>query len=225
MRLADGTVTFEMKEHYAKAEAAKVAVGEFIRSWELDIALRFGPNEVVFEFQDAELIDRDPPPPGSAIVAVGVGISLGKCSVTATATVTRSRYPEPPNCFAVTPDVETLWERYKQHLEGREPLPSMAYFCYTVATGIAPEGNGSASERAAAVLHVDNAVLKKLSELSSRRGDATTARKMQSGVQPFTPSERRWLEFVIKALIRRFGELHCSARLAQITMVDLPPLA
>ena len=51
--------------------------------------------------------------------------------VAARAQVARPRYPDPPHQFAVSPDVETLWNRYEGHLQGREPLLSAANACLT----------------------------------------------------------------------------------------------
>lgn len=128
--LAGGELRFEMKQHYSSSDQAKKAVSGFVRAWEIDSALRGDP--ITFQFEDAQVIDRDPSPPG-AFIAIGVGGFAGlECS--GTAVMIRNRYPEPPSDFQASPDVETLWNRFQQYQNGREPLPAMAYFCYTVLT-------------------------------------------------------------------------------------------
>jgi hypothetical protein len=62
LRLENDEVTIELKEHFPSIEAARIAVDSFLRSWELDIVLRFGRQEIKFAFEDADVIDRDPPP-------------------------------------------------------------------------------------------------------------------------------------------------------------------
>jgi hypothetical protein len=59
----------------------------------------------------------------------------------------------------------------------------MAYFCFTVITY--RYGSRSAASKA---LSIDEAVLKKLSELSTNRGDNSMARKMTAELTPLTYS-------------------------------------
>ena len=42
------------------------------------------------------------------------------------------KYPSPPLDLAISPDVQTMHDRYMNYLQGREPLSSMAFFCLTV---------------------------------------------------------------------------------------------
>lgn len=136
MRLDEGVVTFEMREHHASEASARGAVEPYLRAWEIDHALWAGSSEIRFEFEDAELIDRDPPPPRQPgepqTVQAGMAAELNLAG-SAVANVTRGSYPKPPKDFALDPDVETLWNRHQGYLVGgREPLQSMAYFCLTV---------------------------------------------------------------------------------------------
>jgi hypothetical protein len=65
--LRDGILTVEMKQHCASIDAAREAVDGFLRAWEIDVALRLGPGEFQFVYQDAHVVDRDPPPRGTLI--------------------------------------------------------------------------------------------------------------------------------------------------------------
>jgi len=60
LHLADNVLAITMTEHVPSVKIARATVEEFLRSWELDAALRLGPGELHFVFNDAEVIDRDP---------------------------------------------------------------------------------------------------------------------------------------------------------------------
>ncbi len=78
----------------------------------------------------------------------------------------------------------------------------MAYFRFTVLKN-SYGGPVAASE----ALAVDKDVLKKVSELSTNRGESSTARKMTRHLTPITMTEAHWLDAAIRALIRRVGEI------------------
>ncbi|MGB8657132.1 MAG: hypothetical protein WCE90_05040 [Candidatus Zixiibacteriota bacterium] len=221
LRLDNGLVTFEPKEHFPSVDSARRIAYDFLRAWELDVALRLGRREIAFTFQDAHVVDRDPPPAGS--VQVSKLNSLGMAAVAGSLTlhVTRRRYPEPPKLFRSSPDVETLWQRFEGYLESREPLPSMAYFCLTLI-----EAKAGGRNQAAKLYRINKDVLSKLGELTSQLGDGTTARKVNQGraLTPLTPSEKGWIEATVKLVIRRVGEIDSDSTLPLITMGDLPTL-
>ena len=223
MRLSEGVAKFEMKEHYASEEEAKSVVEEFLRAWEIDSALRIGGTGMLFAFERAQVIDRNPPPPGTVLVAVPTG-RLTVRAHAPTVHVTRRAYPAPPAVFRVSPDVETLWQRYQFHRQGSEPLPGMAYFCLTRLEASAG-GPPKAREKAVTKYAIDKKVLDKLGELSSERGDPKTARKATAMARFHTPAEVAWTESAIRAIIRRVGEVVAGATgLPVITMKDLPRL-
>jgi len=115
--------------------------------------------------------------------------------------------------------VITLWTRFEEFKKGREPLASMAYFCSTVL-----KNSFGGVDAASKALAVDRNVLRKLSELSTNRGEPTTARKMTAHLSPITAKESQWLEMTIRALIHRVGEIACGHRPFQLTMKQLPPV-
>ena len=220
--LADGKLNCEIKIHVSTSEEARAVVEPVLRAWEVDADLRWNRAELRFEFDGADIIDRSPRPPG---VLRGYAHMLsGVAAISAVGTVsvhvTRAHYPDPPGAFRLNPDAESIWLRYRGYLGGREPLLSMAYFCLTVL-----EANTGNRASAAVTYGIDKAVLGKLGELTSRRGDRSSARKATAGpAQPLTGPERAWLEAALKALIWRLGDTRDVAALPLITLADLPRL-
>ena len=214
-RLNDGVLKCHMREHYPTVEEARRVVDKFLRSWEIKTALELGRGEMRFQFEDSHVIDRDPPPLGSSQIVRVSGVSVGVSTVLGTLRVTRGKYPSAPTNFTATPDVETLWQRYENYLDGKEPLLSMAYFCLTVVE------NKAGSRKAASTRYrIDETILQKLGELTSTRGDTATARKALKGGGTTTLSgkEKNWIEGAVKALIRRTGELAGTQPVPLITM-------
>lgn len=220
--LADATVTCKMKAHFSTTADARAIVEPILRAWELDVDLKRGREEFRFQFSDADLVDRTPAVPG--VVRAYLHATEAADVVMATATVsghvTRRTYPPPPVNFRITPDVDTLWHRYRGYLEGREPLLAMAYFCLTVL-----KTNAGGLPKAAAKYKIDVHVLRKLGELTSVRGDYHTARKMlTTATLPLSPSEDTWIQATIKTIIWRLGDQRTAEGLPTITLADLPPL-
>lgn len=221
VRLHNGVARLEPKEHFSSVESARGMADDFVHAWELDAALHIGRKEIHFAFQDAEVVDRDPPAAGSAQVSTLKATGMAALAGLLTVHVTRPTYPNPPALFKLSPDVETLWQRFEGYLNGREPLPSMAYFCLTLIQAKAGGRNG-----AARLYRIAKDVLDKLGELTSRRGDARIARKFQQGggLTPLTASEKGWIEAAVRVVIRRVGEIDSDPTLREITMEDLPRL-
>lgn len=225
MRLADGILTFAMVEHHASEESARRCVEPYLRAWELDAALRLGHPQIGFDFERAEIVDRDPPPPGTAQVIHAVAVAEGVGVVESlTVHMTYRQYPGPPEGFVASPDAATMWHRYAGYLEGRERLADMAYACLTVL-----EGSAGSRQEAAERYRISKRVLGKLGRLTTEIGDEETARKFSclKERRPHTGTERAWIEAAVKALIRRAGEWASNpeAALPRLTLNDLPELA
>jgi len=215
--LSNALFRAELHTHFETVEQARAAIEPFLQTWEIDVALTYGQREITFSFKQAHLVDRNPPPPGSIITGIATATSHG--SVSGAGTVTVRRYPELPANFSAVPDVLSLWTRYEGFKNGREPLPAMAYFCFTLINS-----RYGSIDAASAALAVDRAVLRKLSELSTNRGEVSTARKMTSDLRPFVGAEALWLDAAIRALIRRVGEIASGHSPLQLTMTQLPQL-
>ena len=86
------------------------------------------------------------------------------------------------------------------YLQGREPLASMAYFCLTMLE------DKKDRMTAARKYGIDREVLTKIAKLSSEKG-GQEARKARGINRELTPSETRFLQKAIPALIRRAAEV------------------
>ncbi len=232
LRLAEGVLTVWPKDHYACKEEARVAIEPYLRAWETSEALRrLGRREMRFVFESWHVFDRNPPPPGSPQGVQLSGSIVGSSRAVAWATMIsrERRYPALPEGFVASPEVESMLGRYEGYLKGREPLPSMAYFCLTVLEhGARNAPAKKAHKKIELVYNVHKKVSGELSRLTSTLGDEATARKAEavSGARPHTDGERRWIEKCVLALICRAGERAADPQkpLPRITMADLPRL-
>ncbi|CAN5865225.1 hypothetical protein BH23GEM7_BH23GEM7_37190 [soil metagenome] len=218
--LADGELRCELVQHFADVSVAQARVDEVLRAWEALSDLRGNVGEIRFRFLRPEVIDRNPPVPGqirgtSAVTLNAVGAATG----TVTAHLTKRSYPPPPLNFAISPDVETLVRRWDGYRSGREPLQSMAYFALTAVEAIA-----GGRREAAELFGVEEAVLRKLGQLSSTRGDPETARKASAALVPMLGEERAWLEQAVRELVCCVADTRSPASRPLLRMSDLIPL-
>lgn len=219
-RLDEGSLLCEMKIHFRTADAARAVIDPTLRAWEIEAALKRNLYGLRFEFVCGDVIDREPTAAGNAIIAVSAAnmVSVGLDAILC---VGWASYPDPPQIFRVTPDVESLFLRYKKYLERKEPLLSMAYFCLTVL-----EASAGSRADAAQDFRIERNVLNKLGELTSERGDAATARKRDRSkpMQPLSGTEATWINECVKAMILRVGDTRSFDKLPVLTMADLPGL-
>ena len=223
--LAAGILTVDMMEHHPSIESAQSRVKPYLQSWELATALEFGLDSFRFVYQTGHVIDRNPPSPGSVIVTVPTAVARVSAGVVHLVIGLRD-YPPPPANFAVSPDVETLWTRFRGYKEGREPLPPMAYFCLTVLETFGGGGRKAGRLAAAAKLGIDFTVLEKLGNLVSQKGDERTARKRPaSGWKAHSAQEFGWIEAVLIAAVRRLAQYAGGTKsFPLLTEANLPPL-
>lgn len=227
LRLENNVVTVWPKTHHPSAEHAREEVDPYLRAWEISEAVRRGRRKVRFEYQSAEVVDRAPSPDGPQTTRHVVS-KFDTLRSVSRAAERSSSYPAPPETFVASPDVETMWQRYEQYVQGREPLLSMAYFCLTVlensARGVPGKGNNRA--KASRIYDIEYEVLDKLGALTSGFGDGGTARKADGAGRPLTPNERDWIERCLLSLIRRVGEKAADpqGKFDRLTMADLTKL-
>ena len=228
--LNDGVLTCRMREHFPTVKEAQRVVEDFLHSWEIKTALELRRGAMQFQFEDAHVIDRNPPPPGSSEfvhVSASSGVKFTGEAISELC-ITRRKYPDPPIDFTVTPDVETLWQRYNNYLDGKEPLPSMANFCLTLVESKAyRKGKKGKRKFAADLFKIDEPILRMLGNLTANRGDSMTARKVvpeKGDLIPLSGKEIEWIKAAVKILIRRTGELANIQSPQRITMKDLPKI-
>lgn len=221
LRLDNGALCVELRDHFATAEAARREVEPYLRSWEIVTAIQYNGRAMRFVFDRAQVVDRPPPPPGSAALEAMAAELVGVGNAT-TLQVTRRQYPNPPDCFVASADVVSMWDRYEDFLAGKERLTHVAWWCLTTIT----RSSGS-TQRAAARYAISHNVLATLARLA-HVGDEKTARKRFPGqvFQQHTPAEIAWMQAAVRRVVLRVGECAYDpiAQWPQITMEDFPKL-
>lgn len=221
LKLENGIAKFELKKHFASPELPQMEIEEYLRAWELADALQRRKREIRFEYEKAEIVDREPPLPGSGRVILGTAsVNLEAVTLDATIHVARNEYPRPPKNFKASPDADFLWYRYERYLRGQDLLLGVGYFCLTWVERAAGSRNLAHKK-----YNISCKVLAKLGTLTSERGDKWTARKVdnESGpLIPLSPAEVAWVEAAIAAVIRRIGEVDAGVSPPILGMNDLP---
>ena len=182
IRVEDERVRFEFEDLYATEREARDAIEGYIREWEFTAGLRRGPGVFRLEFLDSEIEYRDLAP--GVLVPTTIRAGTPRMSAPTLRRLLPS-YPQPPSGVNLTPDVESMYERYMGYRQGREPLTSMAYFCLTVLE------NQVGKKEAARKYGVSRNVLDKIRRLSSEKGDSQ-ARKAEGIGDPLTAQESRF---------------------------------
>lgn len=129
-------------------------------------------------------------------------------------------YPPAPNT-RFTPEVEAACSRYfKAALDIGEPIQSAAYYVLTIA-----ERASRGRREAASDLRIDEAVLRKIGELTSTRGDNATARKaIGPAAIPLSEEEARWIDSAVRLLLLHIGVVEADGLPDRLEMSDLPDL-
>ena len=202
LRVQDGHILFVMKAHYATEEEAQEAVRAYIDRWEFAVGLEKGPGKFKLLGLGVQIEDRRPSPNSDEVLYVPLIIEGGGGRILGMVPPPSQQYPiPPPPGLAITPDVQSMYERFMCYRVGREPLPSMAYFCLTVLQGAAG-GREAAAKKYGIALEV----LRKIGDLSSNKG-GSQARKASGISDDLTPLETRFLEKAVPALIRQAAEV------------------
>jgi hypothetical protein len=95
----------------------------------------------------------------------------------------------------------------------------MAYYCLT-----AVEGSAGGRLEAVRKYSIDPAVLRKLGELcSTRRANASRKAGTRDAI-PLTRREEHWIDYALRALVLRLGQVAANESVTRLTMADLPQL-
>ena len=219
LEVIDKQVRFELKEHFATENDARSVLEDYIRNWEFNACLKGGDGCFKLEFNEPEIIDRNPTPGVKQVHAdVKFMVDIGKPEVT----VGHSEYPSPPSGVNFNdPDVQTMYHRYMGYRQGNEPLAGMAYFCLDFLESLSGQKN-NLRKAAAQQYQIDETVLRKIGELSSKKG-GQGSRKADGVDKDFTTEERTFLEQAIMKIIRRAAEKAANPEydLPQITVSTL----
>jgi hypothetical protein len=212
---------FYMKTHFSKENDAREVVEEFICAWDVVIGLDIAPGDLKLSFNHADIIDLSPDK-DSNVLNVHL-VEQAQATDHIKLHVSRAELPKPIDGFVVSPILETMYNRYRNHIEGRESLLSMAYLCLTII-----EGSSGSRKNAAEEYNISKKVLDKLGGFVSERGGPEEARKMpKSGTYaPLSHKEKEWIIKAVKLIIKRVGE--CGGvpanELPQISLGSLPPI-
>lgn len=224
MATSKNEVTFEMRKHFSSEEDARIATDKFLKTWEILIGLENDPDDIKFKFDRSDVIDLEPNKNENKAVLSVSACEHVHCIDHVTIHVSRHKYPNPPDNFSISPDVETMYLRYKAYREGRDTLLSMAYLLLTVA-----QSKSNTRREAAIKLRVEKKILDTLGELCSTKGDEREARKApkNSVFIPLENKEREWVLAACKLLIKRCGEFDfCGTEnLSHLRMNNLPSLS
>jgi hypothetical protein len=206
-------------EHFQDQQSALHAVEPFLKSWEIESDLTSNIGTIRFKFERSEIIERDPPKPSETIIGQFHSNSVTVMGCDGTITSVRSTYPDPPSNFDTSQNIEIAYRRWLGFKEGKESLQSMAYFVLTIL-----QQNFNGNKKAAGAYNIEIAVLKKIGELSSTRGDATTARKVSASFMQLSSVEMQWLEESVKKLICQMGIYVSGSTPSKLKMEGLPKL-
>lgn len=222
VQIENEEVRFEFKEHYATEDAARAAIAPYIHRWEFDVSLRITPGRFKLSFKEPQIVDRSPTP---GVANVSVHFRAGEPTVRVTVVAVPPEYPSPPSDLRFDPDnpnVVTMFNRYKGHCEGKEPLASAVYFCYTMLTNYLCKDKDAAVRK----YKIGKKVLNEISRLSSTKGGPEGARKAGGVAMSLTVEEARFLKAAMQMMIRRVAEVAYGPRgaLKKVTLAELPSL-
>ena len=131
--IKDDMAIFQMKAHYQTEDEARIVTDNFLETWKVVIGLENDPDDLNFRFDHSDIIDLDPNPSNKNVINLKASIcSHVIVSDHVTVHISRNKYPSRPINFSKSPDVETMYLRYKAYRLGKESLTSMEYMCLTV---------------------------------------------------------------------------------------------
>jgi hypothetical protein len=214
-RLAEGLLTVRLHSPTPTIRRARDLVEPLLRAWEFEGDVRGMPRCFRFAFQRAFLGNSAPdealnPPEALQYERTETGPLVIALRV----------YPEAPSIL-LSPEMEAIWKRYKRaSLDIGEPLASCAYFALTVL-----ERSAGGRMEAARRFAIEPSVLRKLGELTTLRGDLTTARKaLEPSAMPLSRSERNWIDHVVRYALIHMGMVNAGTSPILLKMADLPAI-
>lgn len=203
LSVVDGVARFKLNEHFATEAEARLAVDPFIEQWRAFARLQPAPRSFELKFRRSVIVDRNPTP---GVPPLRMSARSGTPTTSIRLTVGDRKYPAAPYAgMKMTLDVQSMYDRFVGHLEGKEPLPSMAYFCPEILQGATGASRRRRPE-AARAYRIDEKVLDKIGCLASRKGGAQ-ARKWEGRGAELNASEVQFLKRAVGAIILRMAQM------------------
>lgn len=228
MIVDDNRAIFAMEQHFEFEADARKITDSFLEDWKVLIGLHGKPDEITFKYNHADIIDLEPKP---NVIELRCSLINETATSDISIHISKDRYPDPPINFTMSPDVETMFNRFKMYRQGREQLLSTAFFILSVLELSAkdfdsPKSSNHNRHKASEKYNISMTILNKLHTLTSRRGGPSDARKAQTNGTPLTGPESSWMEGVCRLIIERVGAYEFSGPddLTKLTMNDLPSL-
>ncbi len=208
IELDKGMLTVTPLKHFPDVESAKAAIEPMLRSWESSTFLSHSRFRIHFRFHQADVIDRNPTPDNTTINVH----SAQSVFVAGTVTVTREMncYPAPSKSFVSSQLTDELIYRLQQYIDGREPLPTVAYYVLERLERVfVPDKVNDTRKELGKILNVEFKVLDNLGKISNKH-DSIIGRHAGLKPNPITQMELGWLDEVVFRLVERVGEINAS---------------
>jgi hypothetical protein len=189
------------------------ATGPYLIAWEIWAGLDRHPGEFEFSYERCDIVER-PPRPGAAIGSVA---ATAYAQATAAIRIDRGTYPSAPDHFKACENVKLMYGEYKQYREGKWKLAPFAYLSYDTIIEMCQKQTSLVEKK----FGIDRELLRNLSNLSSEKGGRKY--KGASKEKELTREETQLLEQMVKAIIRRAGEVagDPARKVHMITMDNL----
>lgn len=215
--LEDNLLVAKFDEPQSTISDGRKAVEPILRDWIVQAKLLERDSAFQFTFQGAQVsgvvVDADSHPPEPVRYSHDEDEEL---------VITMTRYPLPP-VIKTTPELEAASDRVYRggsRFGLGEPLQSAAYFALTLA-----EKSAGSRRAAAKRFNIDEKILAKIGELSSTRGDASTARKASHhDLVALSAEEHRWLDRAARFLLLQIGQVNAGRAPDQLTTEHVGPI-
>jgi hypothetical protein len=218
-KLSNNVLVVDLAADFFDLDEAREAVESYLKSYEVFGEISSQPGIISFKYKRAVSVEMES---GKEIRAIEVAARQRVKVVGYAPSIHRTmrEFPEHPKNFTVTPLINTAHKRWLRYKKGEEIIQTTAYFILTLILDDAG-GRDEASKK----YNISRRVLSKLSELSSTKGDETTARKaLKGGFVKLRDEEKYWIDQTMRVVIKRMGELAAGSVTTKITMNDLPDL-